>query len=342
MRSAFTIQAKSVEKIIRFAADKGVRPEDLYSTVHFDSSVLQDPDHRIPFAQLVGLYEKAAELTRDKDFGLHLGEIVDLRVFDVVGYSALNSRTLGEAFARVARYHSIWTDGAVFKVEPSKTTTAIIYRYVDESIVEHRHDCEMTFGTVVSLCRIMVDHDWTPITVEVQHAEPDDTSEHARLFRCPITFDAPVNKVVVDSGSLSLPIEKADAGLCRMLDRHAQDLLAKYPPRDSVIDNARTVITSELNGGNPSLENVAAQLGLSERTLQRKLQQLGTSHNDLVEEIRRDLAMRYLKEPNMAICEVAYLTGFSEPSSFHRAFKRWTGVTPGEFRHSSHRMDSVN
>jgi AraC-like DNA-binding protein len=97
-------------------------------------------------------------------------------------------------------------------------------------------------------------------------------------------------------------------------------------------DNARTVITRELNGGNPSLEQVAAQLGLSERTLQRKLQELGTSHNDLVEQIRRDLAMRYLKEPDMAICEVAYLTGFSEPSSFHRAFKRWTGVTPGEFR----------
>ena len=332
MRSAFTIQAKSVEKIIKFAADKGVRPEDLYSAVHLDSSLLQDPDNRIPFAQLVELYEKAAELTHDKDFGLHLGETVDLRLFDVVGYSALNSGTLGEAFARVARYHSIWTDGAVFKVETSNDTSAIIYRYVDESINAHRQDSEMTFAAVVSLCRIAVDENWTSTAVEFQHPKPRDTSEHARLFRCPISFDAPVNKISFASCSLSLPIEKADAGLVRMLDRHAQELLAKYPPRDTVIDNARTVITRELNGGNPSLEQVAAQLGLSERTLQRKLQELGTSHNDLVEQIRRDLAMRYLKEPDMAICEVAYLTGFSEPSSFHRAFKRWTGVTPGEFR----------
>ena len=332
MRSAFTIQAKSVEKIIKFAADKGVGPEDLYSAVHLDSCLLLDPDNRIPFGQLVELYEKAAELTRDKNFGLHLGEAVDPRLFDVVGYSALNSATLGDAFDRVARYHSIWTDGAVFKVERSTTTTAIIYRYVDESIIEHRHDSEMTFASVVALCRTTIDRDWTPIAVEFQHSKPVDTSEHARLFRCPVTFDAPFNRLIFNSASLDLPIAKADESLCRMLDRHAQELLAKYPPRDTVIDNARTVITRELNGGNPSLEQVAAQLGLSERTLQRKLQELGTSHNDLVEQIRRELAMRYLKEPDMAICEVAYLTGFSEPSSFHRAFKRWTGVTPGEFR----------
>jgi AraC-like DNA-binding protein len=293
---------------------------------------LQDPDNRIPFPQLVELYEKAAELTHDKDFGLHLGETVDPRLFDVVGYSALNSGTLGEAFARVASYHSIWTDGAVFKVETSTTTSAVIYRYVDESIVTHRQDSEMTFAAVVSLCQITLDKNWTPISVEFQHSKPIDTSEHKRLFGCPIIFDAPVNRITFQSSSLKLPIAKADEGLCRMLDRHAQELLAKYPPRDTVIDNARTVITRELNGGNPSLEHVATQLGLSERTLQRKLQELGTSHNELVEQIRRDLAMRYLKEPDMAICEVAYLTGFSEPSAFHRAFKRWTGVTPGEFR----------
>jgi AraC-like DNA-binding protein len=332
MNSTFRVQAKSVEKIVTFAAQYGVRAEDLYASVALDSRVLQDPDNRIPFAQLVQLYEKAAELTGDKDFGLHLGENVDVKVFDIVGYSALNSATLGEAFDRVARYHSIWTDGAVFKVDVSKSTTAVIYRYVDALIIKHRQDSEMTFASAVSLCRAVVDRNWTPLAVEFKHPEPADTAEHLRLFRCHVSFGAPVNKLVCDSRCLALPIQKADAGLCRMLDRHAAELLAKFPPRDTVIDNARTIITRELHGGNPSLERVAAQLGLSDRTLQRKLQELGTSHNDLVEQIRRELAMRYLKEPEVAICEVAYLTGFSEPSAFHRAFKRWTGVTPKEFR----------
>jgi AraC-like DNA-binding protein len=332
MSTVLTIQAKSVEKIINFAAQQGVQPADLYTAVNLDSSVLSDPDNRIPFAQLVELYERAGELTGDSNFGLHIGENVDPKLFDVVGYSALNSATIGEAFTRVARYHSIWTDGAVFKILVSEPTSTIIYRYVDESISEHRQDAEMTFASVVTLCRTMADPNWTPSLVEFQHAKPADTNEHTRLFRCEVRFNASANRLVFDSSTLSLPIARADPGLCRMLDRHAEDLLAKFPPRDSLIENARTIISKELNGGNPSLERVALQLGLSGRTLQRKLHELGTSHNDLVDHIRRELATRYLSERDMAICEVAYLLGFSEPSSFHRAFKRWTGTTPRMFR----------
>ena len=117
-----------------------------------------------------------------------------------------------------------------------------------------------------------------------------------------------------------------------MLDRHAEELLSKYPPRDSLIDQVQNIIAGEFRGGDPSLERVADALSLTPRTLQRKLRELGTSHNELVDQMRRQLAMRYLREPEMAICEVAYLLGFSEASSFHRAFKRWTGVTPKDFR----------
>ena len=117
-----------------------------------------------------------------------------------------------------------------------------------------------------------------------------------------------------------------------MLDRHAEELLAKFPPQHSLVDQVRSIITTELRGGDPSLEHVADKLSLTPRTLQRKLQDLGISHNALLDQMRRQLAMRYLREREMAICEVAYLLGFSESSSFHRAFKRWTGVTPKEFR----------
>ncbi len=332
MSQAFSIQAKAVEKIIKFAERYEVNVDTLYRAVDLNPSVLLDPDNRIPFSQLVELYEEAARLTGDDNFGLHVGETVNPTAFDVVGYSALNSPTLGEAFARVAHYHSIWTDGAVFTLEHAQPTSAIVYRYVDQSILEHRHDSEMTFATVATLCRSMVAPEWTPIAVEFQHDVPADSSAHLRLFRCPVKFGAALNKIFFESSSLTLPIGKADPGLCALLDRHAEELLARFPPRDSLIDHARNIIGSELNGGDPSLERVAIQLGLSARTLQRKLHEMGTSHNELLDQMRRSLAMRYLREREMAICEVAYLLGFSEPSSFHRAFKRWTGVTPKEFR----------
>ncbi len=330
MRQTFTVQAKAVEKIVN-AAD-GIQPAHLYAAVKLDPSVLLDPDNRIPFDQLVALYEKTAELTGDNDFGLHLGQNINPTAFDVVGYCALNSPTLGAAFARVARYHSIWTDGALFTLETSNDTSAIVYSYADSSIKEHRQDAEMTLATVATLCRNIASPDFAPTSIEFQHDAPRDTSEHRQLFRCPIEFRAPSNKLTFASSFLSLPIAKADASLCALLDRHAEELLAKFPPQHSLIDQVRSIIAGELRGGDPALEHVADRLSLTPRTLQRKLQELGTSHNELLDQMRRQLAMRYLREREMAICEVAYLLGFSEPSSFHRAFKRWTGLTPKEFR----------
>ena len=333
MGAKFTVQAKAVEKIVNAAAAQGVRAARLYEAVELDPSVLLDPDNRIPFAQLVALYERAAELTGDDNFGLHLGQSINPTAFDVVGYCALNSPTLGAAFGRVARYHSIWTDGALFNVETANEMSAVVYTYADTSIHDHRQDAEMTLATVATLCRNIASTDFAPTSVEFEHDAPRDTSEHRQLFRCPIEFRAPSNRLTFPSKFLSLPIAKADASLCALLDRHAEELLAKFPPQHSLVDQVRSIIAAELRGGDPSLERAADQLRLTPRTLQRKLQDLGTSHNELLDQMRRQLAMRYLREHEMAICEVAYLLGFSESSSFHRAFKRWTGLTPKEFRY---------
>jgi len=334
MSATFTIQARSAEKIIKFAEGYGVSADSLYQAVGLNPSLLHDPDSRIPFSQLVDLYEKASQLSRDGYFGLHLGETVNPKAFDLVGYIALNSPTLAEAFSRVARYHSIWTDGASFTFDFVAPVASLTYKYVDQAIETHRHDSEMTFATVATLCRNLVDQHWTPITVQFQHERPQDTAEHLRMFRCPVEFSQRANKLSFAANSLSLPIAKADPGLFAVLDRHAEELLAKFPPRDSLLDQVRHIISRELNGGDPSLERIAIQLGLSARTLQRKLHEFGTSHNDLLDQMRHELALRYLQEPGMAICEVAYLLGFSESSSFHRAFKRWTGKTPNELRSS--------
>ncbi len=134
MSQTFTIQAKAAEKIIAFAQHYDVSADSLYQAVGLNPSLLNHPDNRLPFSQLVDLYEKAAQLTRDTNFGLHLGETVNPRAFDLVGYIALNSPNLGEAFARVTRYHSIWTDGAAFSVDFAQPVASLVYKYVDHSI----------------------------------------------------------------------------------------------------------------------------------------------------------------------------------------------------------------
>jgi AraC-like DNA-binding protein len=327
-----TIQAKAAEKIIRAAAAQGVQADALYRAVGMNSAVLHDPDARIPFAQIVSLYEQAAVLTGDNAFGLHVGEQVDATVFDVLGYSVINSPTFGDALDRVVRYNSIWTNGSCFTVESIDVQSRVVYVYLDESIRERRQDVEMTFAALAVLGRRATNVDWSANEIRFQHERPKDTTEHERIFRCPITFGAASNDFVFDSTYLSLPIVKADARLCALLDRHASELLVRFPREDSLVERVRALLKDELNGGDASLEIMAERLGMSARTLQRKLRASGTSHQELLDEMRRELALRYLKEPEMAVCEVAYLLGFSESSAFHRAFKRWTGTTPSEFR----------
>ena len=332
MRKMPTIQAKAVEKIIRAAAACGVTAQALYKAVDLTPAILDDPDSRIPFAKLVSLYEQAAALTGDDAFGLHVGETVDPKAFDVLGYSVINSPTFGAALDRVVRYNFTWTDGSGFAVQIGDMTTRIIYKYLDDSLAECRHDAEMTLAAIAVLGRLITDADWVPNSVSFQHDQPPNTAEHERIFRCPVLFNARENEFLFNSSTLELPIVRADPGLCAVLDRHAEELLAKYPHEDTLIERLRIIIKEELNGGDASLERVSEQLGMSGRTLQRKLRDHGTSHQELLDQMRQDLAMRYLREPEMAICEVAYLLGFSESSALHRAFKRWTGMTPSEFR----------
>jgi AraC-like DNA-binding protein len=332
MTSIHTIQAKAVEKIVRAATAGGVNARELYRAAGVNPVGLDDPDRRIPFAQVVALYEQGARLTRDDAFGLHVGETVDPKAFDVLGYSVINSSTLGEGINRAVRYNSIWTNGSYFSVDKASSLTRVGYGYLDESITERRQDTEMTFAALASLSRNVTNADVSPARVRFQHDRPADTSEHQRIFKCPVEFNAPANEYFVDSIALLRPIVKADPGLCAVLDRHAEGLIEKYPRTHTLVERVRMMIKDELSGGNASLERVADNLSMSGRTLQRKLREHGTSHQELLDQMRREFAIRYLQEPEMAICEVAYLLGFSESSALHRAFKRWTGQTPKEFR----------
>lgn len=333
MPREYTILIRSVNKIIDAVKSEGVEPEDLYRAVNFDPALLSNPDNRIPFSQLVAFYEQGARLTGDDAFGLHLGERVAPELFDVLGYVVINSPTFGEALNRLIRYHSIWSDGAVYNLDIRGTRAHLTYEYNSEITDERRHDCEMTLSILVNFARRGTGVDWAPQEVSFQHSKPPAISEHKRIFRSQVHFDSPLNELIFDSSLLSLRMMKADPGLCLILDRHAQELLSKRPRAESLISQVRQLLGEALNvGDDPRIETISRKLGISVRTLQRKLREENTSHQELLDEMRSVLSRRFLQEPKVAICEVAYLLGFSEPSAFHRAFRRWTGITPKEYR----------
>ncbi|HEX8721426.1 MAG TPA: AraC family transcriptional regulator [Pyrinomonadaceae bacterium] len=331
-----TISVKAVGKILDAASGRGVSPAELCRAVSLDPAALEDPDGRIPYAQVVALYEEGARLTGDDAFGLHVGERTSLRVFDVLGYVLMNSPTLGEGLRRAVRYHSIWSTGADYDLDAAGGRARVGYRYLGADGDGCRQDCEMSLSIIVKFGRAATGVDWSPLEVCFRHAEPADTSEHRRIFRCPVRFSRPANEVAFDASLLALPLVGADPALSTVLERQAEEMLARLPRRQATGERVRQEIFQTLRaGGDAGLEKVARRLGLSARTLQRKLRDEGTSHQSLLDEIRRELSERYLREREMAIGEVAYLLGFSESSAFHRAFRRWTGLTPAEFRRAN-------
>jgi AraC-like DNA-binding protein len=147
-----------------------------------------------------------------------------------------------------------------------------------------------------------------------------------------VRFGRPLTKLVFDASVLTLPLVGADPALGSLLERQAAELLADSPRRGAFAGRVRSLIKEGLPGGEARMDSVCRRLGVSARTLQRKLREEGTSFQELLEETQRALAEFYLRKPGVAICEISYSLGFAQPSAFHRAFRRWTGLTPKAFR----------
>jgi AraC-like DNA-binding protein len=167
--------------------------------------------------------------------------------------------------------------------------------------------------------------------VSFRHAAPASTAEHARIFEAPVVFGAPEDALVLPCSLLDEPMPVASERTVRHLDRLLDEMLAELPRRAALGEQVRAALAADLRSG-PTLEGVAARLGTTPRSLQRRLREEGGSFQELLDELRRELSLRYLGEPDLTLAEVAFSLGFAEQSAFHRAFRRWAGTTPAEWR----------
>jgi len=322
--------------VMHAAAALGAEPARLQKATGFDPTVASDPDARIPFELEETLWHEAARLTNDDAFGLHAARLVKPGAFGVLDYVVRTAPTLRVALERLARYNRLVHDAARFELIDQAGATRIEHAFRYPGIVQGRHSAEFTIGAVLGAAREITATDIRPRAVEFRHGRPGSASAlaaHREHFGLEPIFARDVNAIEFDRAALELPVPAADPSLWRVIERHAEALLASLPdPRETTGDRVRRVLAGMLGKGEATLAGVSAKLHMSERSTQRKLADEGISFDALLDDTRRDLALRYLSDPKIAIAEVAYLLGFSEPSPFHRAFKRWTGVTPSEAR----------
>jgi AraC-like DNA-binding protein len=325
------IGAMIVGAAVRGGADRG----ELLARTGFDPSLASDPDTKISLELESALWNEGARLTGDDAFGLHAAEHVEPGAFDVLDYAVRTAPTLRAALERLARYNRLLHDAAVFTLTDRPPVVRLEHSFKRQQGRQSRHAAEFTLASIVVVGAALVGQPLEPTRVEFAHAPPSAAvlDEHRRIFARPPSFAQPVNALELDTALLARPIPHADPALSRVLERHAEALLAALPPeRETTTERVRQLLSKTLGDAAPSLADTAARLKLGERSLQRKLADEGCSFESLLDEVRQSLALRYLADRSLAIAEVAYLLGYSEPSPFHRAFKRWTGKTPSEAR----------
>ncbi len=173
---------------------------------------------------------------------------------------------------------------------------------------------------------------WHVDSVEFQHDSPAHDAELERVFGCPIRFGAKQTQLRFAPAVLEMPHARSDPRLVAVLTRYADSLMSALPNRDDVVASARSAIVRQIATSSPSLEKTAAALNWTDRTLQRRLADSGMTYSGLADDVRRDLALKYIAHAGLSIGEIAYLLRFSDATAFHRAFHRWTGCTPTDYR----------
>ncbi len=307
--------------------DWGIDAQGVLATTGIALEHFDDPERRISHTQYQTTWLAALETTGDPALGLHVVEHEHCNAHDLLTYIASTAPTRREAFERAHRYTRIVHDALELELKTENGRTICETRFRGRRSVPVI--AEYAVGMIVKVAPRVVGTQ--PICEAwFQHDEPSHVSEYQRILGVPVLFGAACDAVVSNGGDLDAPLPHSDEALCDLLEEQAADKLARVPRSDDFAAGVRQRIATALTSGDPGAEGVAAALGLSARTLRRRLSALGLSHQQLLDEVRCDLAHRALAENGANVSEVAYLLGFSDASAFHKAFRRWTGKRPSD------------
>jgi AraC-like DNA-binding protein len=282
-------------------------------------------DEDVPRVQLRAFWDAVVETTGQSGLGLRLAEQVRPQDYEVFGNLLAASATLGEAVLRATRLIRLATNTIRLLFQHDGEQASLFIEPVHELM--HREGIEFMVGAMGVISQHIAGRPLQANEVHFMHPAPPDLTHHHRIFGAPLIFESSSNGIVFDGALLDLPLQSRDPGLSAALQLQAEALMDEKPVRGFKAD-VRAALAIELRGGDPSAERVAASLAMHPKTLTRRLRTEGTTFRRLLAEVRLQLAERYLRQPSLSVEEVAYLLGYSEGSSFHRAFRRWTGHAP--------------
>ncbi len=325
-----TAWARVVSLFVEFGVRRGVPRSALLEAARLTESALADPDGRIPLVAVYDVLEAIGRHTADPEFGLDLPIGLEIEVLDVLGFLFITSERFGAALERMLHYMRLWNEGERMELRIQGSTARVNYEPWGPPRPAHLQMAQMSMcDFVVNSARFVPGLAFE--RVRFRHPRPADPVKYERVLGVPVQFDCATTEAEFAASMLELPIPDANAALCAFFERYASEKLSRLPEQTSVAERLRALIRRQLPDGEVKLADLAPQLHMSARTLQRRLGEEGTSLQAELDEVRRQQALYFL-EGGTAIAELSWLLGYSEPSAFHRAFKRWTGTSPEAWR----------
>ncbi len=322
--------------LARIVLLRAVTPETdlaaLARAVGVEAKTLEDPDGRVPAEAMVRIWDEVATRTGDPYLGMEVGRAVGEAGATLAGHLVRASRTVGEGLESVLQFYRVLNDVHPPRYELGDHVATLAVRTKGTPLRVPRHGMEFAFVWLVCLARKATGKRLKPVRIRFEHSAPKDLRPLEELLECPLAFDQDENEIVMSRTDWATPTLGPDDDLLAMLEHAARKALAELPTAPTIEGRARAALVPLLPRGDANVESVARALELHPRALQRYLADEGTSFAEILETTRRHLAESHLKDAIHSIAEIALLVGFSDQTAFHKAFVRWTGSPPGEWR----------
>jgi len=312
-------------------AEYGLDPEAIFHASGLTLDPQQAMDERVAAVAMQKVWRQVVVDTGDEAFGLKYAQNMHPAALQGLGFAWIASSTLYDAFRRLVRYYRIISSAGEVILHEEDGSARLWYKIPAPKGVAAPASLDAALAVFIQLCRFTKGMQFKPARVEMQRVAPKDPTPFTSFFQCPISYDCPENCLYFSLQELNAALPMASPELARVNDQIVIDYLKRYD-KDNIVSQVRASIIECLPSGAPGQESIASAMNTSPRSLQRKLSEEGVSYKQLLEDVRKDLAQQYLKESGRSIGEVTFLLGFTEPSNFARSFKRWTGITPHEYR----------
>lgn len=319
--------------IWRLIERHGLAPEPLFRAAAIDSKIISDPHAHMARAQSDLLIRALAAQIPNPAFGLQAAQCWHPSNLGALGYAWLSSSTLRTALKRLVRYWRIVIADVTVSLDDSPDGVAFVHlpAELDPTLDAVRGDVAMAI--LHDMCRSNFGSAFTPRGVAFRRAAPADTGPYEAFFGCPVSFGAAANRFLIGVAEADQPLPTGNRDLAAMHDRVLVEQLARLDKKD-VMARFRASLLQRMTSGDLSEDNLARDLHMSRRSLQRRLAEAEATYQSLVDETRRDMALRYLEDPEKSATDIAFLLGYSQQSAFTRAFRRWTGMSPLQYRSS--------